>query len=117
MMKIKVIISAFIAAIVLSGCGGGDIQIFKDEDAKYRPEALSNADLENDTYYIKTGTKFYEAYKADTSGGAGKKEHFRDTFINGKSDAALAASVFHFGEISIPELKQYLHSEGINVRI
>ncbi|MBO4596572.1 MAG: imidazole glycerol phosphate synthase subunit HisF [Bacteroidaceae bacterium] len=51
------------------------------------------------------------------SGGAGKKEHFRDTFINGKSDAALAASVFHFGEISIPELKQYLHSEGINVRI
>jgi cyclase len=51
------------------------------------------------------------------SGGAGKKEHFRDTFINGKSDAALAASVFHFGEISIPELKKYLHSEGINVRI
>ena len=51
------------------------------------------------------------------SGGAGKKEHFRDTFINGKSDAALAASVFHFGEIRIPELKQYLHSEGINVRI
>ncbi len=51
------------------------------------------------------------------SGGAGKKEHFRETFINGKSDAALAASVFHFGEISIPELKQYLHSEGINVRI
>ena len=36
------------------------------------------------------------------SGGAGKKEHFRDTFIDGKADAALAASVFHFGEISIP---------------
>jgi cyclase len=51
------------------------------------------------------------------SGGAGKKEHFRDTFIEGHSDAALAASVFHFGEIPIQELKQYLKSEGINVRI
>ncbi len=51
------------------------------------------------------------------SGGAGKKEHFRDTFINGHSDAALAASVFHFGEIDIPDLKRYLYEEGINVRI
>ena len=51
------------------------------------------------------------------SGGAGKREHFRDTFIDGHADAALAASVFHFGEIPIPELKQYLKSEGINVRI
>ena len=50
------------------------------------------------------------------SGGAGKMEHFRDTFIQGKTDAALAASVFHFGEIKIPELKQYLCQEGINVR-
>lgn len=39
------------------------------------------------------------------SGGAGCKEHFKDAFIKGKADAALAASVFHFGEISIPELK------------
>lgn len=51
------------------------------------------------------------------SGGAGKKEHFRDTFIDGKADAALAASVFHFGEIPIPDLKQYLLTEGINVRL
>ena len=51
------------------------------------------------------------------SGGAGRKEHFRDVFIEGKADAALAASVFHFGEIPIPELKQYLRQEGINVRI
>lgn len=51
------------------------------------------------------------------SGGAGKKEHFRDAFTLGKADAALAASVFHFGEITIPDLKQYLKSEGINVRI
>ena len=51
------------------------------------------------------------------SGGAGKKGHFRDAFTLGKADAALAASVFHFGEITIPDLKQYLKSEGINVRI
>ena len=50
------------------------------------------------------------------SGGAGTMEHFRDAFTLGKADAALAASVFHFGEISIPELKKYLRSEGINVR-
>jgi len=47
------------------------------------------------------------------SGGAGKKEHFKDVFIHGKADAALAASVFHFGEIKIPELKKYLAIEGI----
>jgi cyclase len=51
------------------------------------------------------------------SGGAGAKEHFRDTFLEGHADAALAASVFHFGEIPIPELKKYLQSEGINVRL
>ena len=50
------------------------------------------------------------------SGGAGCKEHFRDAFLLGHADAALAASVFHFGEIPIPELKDYLHAEGNNVR-
>ena len=50
------------------------------------------------------------------SGGAGKPEHCRDVFIEGKADAALAASVFHFGEIKIPELKSYLCAQGINVR-
>lgn len=51
------------------------------------------------------------------SGGAGKPEHFRDVFIKGKADAALAASVFHFGEIPIPVLKRYLYTQGIAVRI
>lgn len=51
------------------------------------------------------------------SGGAGKLEHFRDAFTLGKADAALAASVFHFGEITIPKLKQYLKKEGISVRL
>lgn len=50
------------------------------------------------------------------SGGAGAREHFRDAFTLGMADAALAASVFHFGEIKIPELKEYLHDEGISIR-
>ena len=48
--------------------------------------------------------------------GAGAPEHFRDAFTIGHADAALAASVFHFGEIYIPELKNYLNKEGVNVR-
>jgi len=50
------------------------------------------------------------------SGGAGNMEHFRDAFLVGKADAALAASVFHYNEITIPELKSYLRGEGIVVR-
>ncbi len=50
------------------------------------------------------------------SGGAGKPEHFYDAFSTGKADAVLAASLFHFGEIRIPELKEYLHDRGIPVR-
>ncbi|MFA7044030.1 MAG: imidazole glycerol phosphate synthase subunit HisF, partial [Bacteroidales bacterium] len=44
------------------------------------------------------------------------KEHFRDAFLLGKADAALAASVFHFGEITIPDLKDYLSTQGVVVR-
>ncbi|MDR1879647.1 MAG: imidazole glycerol phosphate synthase subunit HisF [Tannerellaceae bacterium] len=51
------------------------------------------------------------------SGGAGRREHFRDAFLLGKADAALAASVFHFGETAISGLKRYLSGEGVNVRI
>ncbi|QNM86345.1 imidazole glycerol phosphate synthase subunit HisF [Polaribacter pectinis] len=51
------------------------------------------------------------------SGGAGTVQHFIDTFVDGKSDAALAASVFHFGEIPILELKQELKENNIPVRI
>ena len=51
------------------------------------------------------------------SGGAGSMEHFRDVFVKGKADAALAASVFHFGEIGLMELKRYLRDEGIEVRV
>lgn len=51
------------------------------------------------------------------SGGAGKIEHFTEVFENGKADAALAASIFHFREIEIPTLKKYLKSQNIEVRI
>lgn len=51
------------------------------------------------------------------SGGGGSMQHFADAFLKGHADAALAASVFHFKEIEIPDLKAYLQREGINVRI
>jgi len=51
------------------------------------------------------------------SGGAGKKEDIKDAFLNGCADAALAASIFHFKEVDIMELKHYLKDEGIAVRI
>jgi cyclase len=51
------------------------------------------------------------------SGGAGNKQHFIDTFVEGKADAALAASVFHFKEIEIPTLKKELKNNHIEVRI
>lgn len=50
------------------------------------------------------------------SGGAGKLEHFTDAFTLGKADAVLAASLFHFREIAIPDLKNYLAENGISVR-
>ena len=51
------------------------------------------------------------------SGGAGTLEHFYDAFTKGEADAVLAASLFHFGEITIPELKEYLKQRNIPVRI
>ena len=51
------------------------------------------------------------------SGGAGKKEHFYEAFTEGKADAALAASLFHFKELTIEEVKSYLKERGITVRI
>ena len=51
------------------------------------------------------------------SGGAGNMQHFTDTFVEGKADAALAASVFHFKEIKIQDLKEELQENGIPVRL
>ncbi len=51
------------------------------------------------------------------SGGAGNMEHYAEVFTKGKADAGLAASIFHFKEITIPQLKSYLHAMGISVRL
>jgi cyclase len=51
------------------------------------------------------------------SGGAGNMQHFKEIFENGKADAALAASVFHYKEIAIPELKRFLKSNQIEIRL
>jgi imidazole glycerol-phosphate synthase subunit HisF len=51
------------------------------------------------------------------SGGGGSMEHFEDVFNIAKADAALAASIFHFKEIAIPELKQFLKENGIEIRL
>lgn len=51
------------------------------------------------------------------SGGAGTMAHFKEVFLEGEADAALAAGVFHFGEIAIPALKRYLSGYGIPIRI
>jgi len=50
------------------------------------------------------------------SGGAGNMSHFKDALTDGKADAALAASLFHFREIEICDLKNYLENEGVSVR-
>lgn len=51
------------------------------------------------------------------SGGAGSRDDFAEVFVRGKADAALAASVFHFGEIAIPDLKHFLEMRGVPVRL
>ena len=50
------------------------------------------------------------------SGGAGSMAHFKEVFDEGNADAALAASIFHYKEIAIPELKQYLQQQNVIVR-
>lgn len=51
------------------------------------------------------------------SGGAGTLEHFYEALTEGKADAALAASLFHFKELEIKEVKQYLREKGVSVRM
>lgn len=51
------------------------------------------------------------------SGGAGKLEHIYEAFVSGRADAALAASIFHYGEYTVEDIKRYLKKKGINVRV
>jgi cyclase len=64
-------------------------------------------------------TKLNELLKIPViaSGGAGRKEDFLEAFVVGEADAALAATLFHFGEIKIPDLKNYLKNNGVPSRI
>jgi cyclase len=78
-----------------------------------------DADGTKEGYDLEMTKAVAEAVKipVTASGGAGKLEHFYEAVTKGKASAVLAASVFHFGEISIPEVKRYLKEKGIPVRI
>ena len=77
-----------------------------------------NADGTKNGFEIELTRRVSEAVNVPViaSGGAGKVEHFAEVFENGQADAALAASVFHFREIEIPALKNYLRARDIEVR-
>lgn len=77
-----------------------------------------DADGTKDGYDLSLTKTISEAVKIPViaSGGAGEKEHFAEVLGEGKADAALAASVFHFGKFSIREVKDYLKTAGIEVR-
>jgi len=77
-----------------------------------------DADGSRDGYDIELTAKVSEAVNIPViaSGGAGKKEDFYSVLTSGKADAALAASLFHYGELAIRDLKAYLAMEGISVR-
>ena len=78
-----------------------------------------NNDGTKDGFAIEITKRISEAVNVPViaSGGAGTMQHFKDIFENGKADAALAASVFHYKEIGIPELKKYLQENNIEIRI
>lgn len=78
-----------------------------------------DADGTKDGYDLEMTRAVAEAVNipVTASGGAGKLEHFYEAVAVGKASAILAASVFHFGEISIPEVKEYLRGKGIPVRL
>ncbi len=78
-----------------------------------------DADGTKDGYDLEMTRAVAEAVNipVTASGGAGKLEHFYEAVAVGKASAILAASVFHFGEISIPEVKKYLRGKGISVRL
>ncbi|MDI6642147.1 MAG: imidazole glycerol phosphate synthase subunit HisF [Elusimicrobiota bacterium] len=78
-----------------------------------------DADGTNTGYDIELTKRIVEnvSIPVIASGGAGKLKHFYDAVVYGKAHAVLAASVFHYGEVSIREVKKYLKSKGIEVRV
>jgi imidazole glycerol-phosphate synthase subunit HisF len=77
-----------------------------------------NCDGEKDGFDVELTKAVSEAVTVPViaSGGAGKAKHFNDVFVQGKADAALAASIFHYKETSVGEVKSFLKGEGVNVR-
>ena len=77
-----------------------------------------DADGTKDGYDIALTRAVSEAVNVPViaSGGAGKLEHFYDVLTEGKADAVLAASVFHYGEFTVRQVKEYLKSRGVEVR-
>ncbi|MBO6201984.1 MAG: imidazole glycerol phosphate synthase subunit HisF, partial [Selenomonas sp.] len=77
-----------------------------------------DADGTKDGYDIALTRAVSEAVNVPViaSGGAGKLEHFYDVLVEGRADAVLAASVFHYGEFTVRQVKEYLKSRGVEVR-
>lgn len=78
-----------------------------------------NADGTKDGFEIELTREASESLEVPliASGGAGSRDDFAEVFVRGKADAALAASVFHYAEIEIPELKEFLRMRGVEVRL
>lgn len=78
-----------------------------------------NADGTRDGFELELTREVSESVSVPiiASGGAGSMDDFADVLVRGKADAALAASVFHYGQIGIPELKSFLKMRGVEVRI
>ena len=78
-----------------------------------------DADGTRDGYELQLTAMIAEAVRIPViaSGGAGKPEHLKEALTIGKADAALVASMVHYGDYSVSELKRYLHSEGVKMRM
>ena len=79
--------------------------------------ASKDAGGTEDGYDVKMAKAEAVSIPLTASGGAGKLEYLYEAVVIGKASAVLAASIFHFGEISIPQAKQYLKEKGIPVRV
>ena len=78
-----------------------------------------DADGTRNGYELKLTAMIAEAVRIPViaSGGAGKPEHLKEALTVGKADAALVASMVHYGDYSVSELKRYLHGEGVKMRM
>jgi cyclase len=80
---------------------------------------VMNADGTKDGYDLEMTAAVSESVRIPVvaSGGAGSPQHILDVLTTGRADAALAASIFHFNEHSVPKVKQFLHDHGVPVRL